>query len=215
MTRDYTSLITSEHRGQPKFAATVGLLTGALVDAQRVVESLTSVFDINTAVGVQLDIVGLWVGLTRRQTTPIGDVFLTWNDPDLGWNHASWKGPYEPSEGVTSLDDNTYRALLKAKVAANYWVGTREDLNLISEESLVDIGAHYVVVDNFDMSVTVYVVGAPSAVLLAMIKKGVVIPKTAGVRITGYTVTPANVKYFALDIGIGPFTAGLDIGVMA
>ena len=54
----YDSLITSEHLNSPKFVATVEAITSPLVSVQETLETIIPEFDIDSAVGVQLDIVG-------------------------------------------------------------------------------------------------------------------------------------------------------------
>lgn len=213
MADDYTTLITSQHRNKPRFAAIVSLLAGAFGSVADAMLGLVPAFDIDTAVGVQLDVIGLWVGIARRQVIPIPNVFFTWNDADLGWNYASWKGPFEPSEGVTFLDDSTYRAVLKAKIGSNYWAGSNQDLTQIGEEALSEFNIQCFTIDNLDMTITVYILGAPTAVLIQMIKRGVVPPKPAGVRVTGYILasTP-GAPFFALSVPTTTEVAGLDFG---
>lgn len=213
MARDYTQLITSEHADKPRFVATVALTCGMLGQAADVAQSLTSAFSVDEAIGAQLDKVGLWVGISRNQQVPIPNAYFSWDTAGLGWNQANWKGPYEPTEGITVLDDETYRAVIKAKIGSNYWAGTNETLQVIAESAFAGLGVQCFVIDNFDMSVTVYILGAPTAVLLALIKRGVVPPKTAGVRVAGYILaSDPGAPFFALDVYTTSEVAGLDFG---
>lgn len=213
MARDYTQLITSEHVDKPRFVATVALTTGMLGQAADAALSLTPAFSLDAAVGAQLDKVGLWVGISRNQNIPIPDAYFSWDTEGLGWDQANWKAPYDPVEGITTLDDATYRAVLKAKIGSNYWAGTNETLQVIAESAFADLGVQCFVVDNFDMSVTVYILGAPTAVLVALIKRGVVPPKTAGVRVAGYILaSEPGAPFFALDAYTTSEVAGLDFG---
>lgn len=213
MSTDYTSYITGQHRDKPSFLATVGLLAGALAQTNDAIMSLTEAFNIDAAIGQQLDIIGLWVGISRKQRVPVAGAFFSWNTAGVGWNQANWKGPYEPSEGIVSLDDETYRAVLKAKIGSNYWSGTNEDLGVIGQTAMSQLGVQCFVLDNFDMSITVYITGVPTNVLLEMIKRGVTPPKPAGVRITGYILASEDgAPFFALSVPTTTATAGLDFG---
>lgn len=210
---DYTTLITSAHRDQPKFVATVRLLTEAASAIAAVGLSFCEAFDVDMAVGVQLDTVGKWVGISRNLIVPITGAFFTWGDADLGWGMANWKGPYEPSEGVVTLDDDTYRAVIKAKIGSNYWDGTVEGLQQIGSTAFADLGVQCFVIDNFDMTATVYILGQPTTALIELIRRGIAPPKTAGVRITGYILASApGAPFFALSVPTTPVTAGLDFG---
>lgn len=213
MATDYTSYITSNHAGQPKFSAWVRELTGAVAEVTAGALALQPAFDVDSAVGVQLDVIGLWVGVARKQSVPITGAFFSWNTAGLGWNQANWKGPYEPTEGITNLDDETYRAVIKAKIGSNYWEGTNETLAEIGQTAMSQLGVQCFVLDNMDMSTTVYILGAPTKVLIEMIKRGVAPPKAAGVRITGYILASSpGAPFFALSVPTTTEVAGLDFG---
>lgn len=213
MTVDYIQLITNAHADKPKFVATVELLTRAAGSITDFALSLTGVFSVDTAIGVQLDQVGQWVGISRLQRVPITGAFFTWDDADLGWNRANWKGPFEPTEGITELDDDTYRAVIKAKIGSNYWNGTDLALNDIGQTAFAELGVNCFVLDNLDMSTTVYITGFPTQALIELIKRGIAPPKTAGVKVNGYILASApGAPFFALSVPTTSEVAGLDFG---
>lgn len=213
MAKDYSTLITNAFRDQPRFMATVGLVASAFGEIYDQNLAMTGAFSIDEAVGAQLDTVGLWVGISRQQSVPIANAYFSWNVAGLGWNEASWKGPNEPTEGITILDDTTYRAVIKAKIGSNYWNGTNQQLNEISQTAFVDLGVQCFVIDNYDMSVTVYIIGKPTAVLIELIRRGIMPPKPAGVRVAGYILaSESGAPFFALSTPTGPLLAGLDFG---
>lgn len=121
---DYTGLITSEHNQKPKFMATVTALAGSYADLINSLQSMPTVFDLDAAVGVQLDAVGLWVGITRNIDVPLTGVYFSLDTAGVGLDQGVWMGPFDPSTGVTALDDDTYRLLIRARIAANHWDGT-------------------------------------------------------------------------------------------
>lgn len=213
MAKDYTTLLPSLHASAPKFVAWVKVLTQAFGEISDSILGLVPAFDVDTAIGSQLDVIGLWVGLARKQSLPIAGAFFTWNDTALGWNHASWKAPYDATEGITTLDDETYRVAIKAKIGSNYWVGSNEALQEIGNTAMSSLDVQAFVIDNLDMSITIYILGAPSAVLIELIKRGVAPPKPAGVRVTGYILasTP-GAPFFALSVPTTTEVAGLDFG---
>lgn len=213
MAKDYTTLVSRNYRDKPNFMATVSLLAGAFGQAYDAQMSMLSAFDLDQAVGAQLDAIGLWVGIGRSLTVPITGAYFTWGDPALGWGMANWKGPNEPTEGITTLDDTTYRAVLKAKIGSNYWVGTNEAVNALASTAFTGMGVQCYVLDNQDMSVTVFIIGNPTAALLELIRRGIMPPKPAGVRVAGYILaSTAGAPFFALDAPTGPLLAGLDFG---
>ncbi|MGV8597866.1 DUF2612 domain-containing protein, partial [Pseudomonas aeruginosa] len=58
----YQKIITSYHKHKPKFYDHISLITQPLIDVQNATAKLIDDFDLDTAVGKQLDAVGLWVG---------------------------------------------------------------------------------------------------------------------------------------------------------
>jgi hypothetical protein len=120
----YLWLVSSWHSDKPKFMSTIAALVQPLIDAQTMLAALTADFDLDTAVGVQLDAVGQWIGRTRYVTEPVTGVFFGFNAPNPGFNKGVWLGPYSNTDALVALDDETYRSVLKLQAIANSWDGT-------------------------------------------------------------------------------------------
>ena len=208
MVVDYTKYITNEHADQPKLTAWITALTKGADDTVAVLKTMSGLFDLDAAVGVQLDAIGDWVGIGRVQPVPNTLTFFSWNTAGLGWNQANWRGPFEPWYTYVTLDDATYRAIIKAKIGGNYWVGTSEEAQAIGAEAAAGIGVTCYVLDNLDMTVTVYIVGTPSAYLLQMIKNGLIPPKAAGVRLASYKIGGTTTAIPELTSGRAPVPFG-------
>ncbi|SCB10344.1 Protein of unknown function [Cupriavidus alkaliphilus] len=123
---DYTGLVTSEHSQRPKFMSVVAALAQPMVDLMNLLGGMPDKFDLDQAVGAQLDDVGRWVGISRRVSTPLTGVYFSFDTPGVGFDQGSWKGPFDSDTGLTLLDDDTYRLVLRAKIGANHWDGTLE-----------------------------------------------------------------------------------------
>src|SRR5690348_17170401 len=104
---DYTGLITSEHADKPKFMAMVAAVAQCAVDQMTLLQSMPTAFDLDAAVGVQLDAVGIWVGLNRNIAVPIDNVYFSWDTAGVGWDQGVWKQPGDPDNGITRMDDGT------------------------------------------------------------------------------------------------------------
>jgi hypothetical protein len=208
---DYTALLTSEHADKPKYVALVSALVGCLVDAQNALIAMGQAFDLDAALGVQLDAVGLWVGVSRRVPTPITGVYFTWGADGLGWGQGKWKGPFDSDTGLVSLDDETYRLLLRAKIGANHWDGSLAGSKPIYDA--IFTGSESVKVqDNNDMSIDVILAiqgTVPSKLLIAVFERGYVGLKPEGVHAT-YSVAYSPI--FGFGAG-NPLLAGWGTGV--
>lgn len=182
-TDDYVALTTSQHRDKPNFQAFLRMITQPLVDNQALLVAMrTSTFDLDTAVGVQLDAVGLWVGIGRIVNVPITGVYFTWQDIVAdGWGRGFWKGPFDPATGIVSLDDDTYRIVIRAKILANSWDGTVQSLCAFWDWLF---GAGVVkVTDNLDMTATLtYTAAALNAVQTSLLTNGAFFHKPGGVH---------------------------------
>jgi fibronectin type 3 domain-containing protein len=215
--RRYTDLVTSEHATKPKFIATLSALVGPAVDYQNFLrQGLAKAFDLDTAIGVQLDQVGLWVGRSRAVSIPLADTYFSWDDNRLGWDSGVWQGPYDPVTGITSLDDDTYRNLLRAKIVLNATDGTIttaiEALELLFSEVP---GTLLSVKDNQDMTMTVGISGViPPAIYIALLQANELVIAPEGVGID-YVVTSVNTTaIFGWDVA-SPIIGGWDVGAWA
>jgi hypothetical protein len=208
----YTDLITSEHNKRPKFMAVVETLAEPMVDLQNVLSAMPVKFDLDNAVGDQLDTIGLWVGISRDVPVPLTGVYFSLDIDGLGFDQGSWKGPFDPDAGLTRLDDDTYRLVIRAKIGANHWDGTLESSKAILD-SIFGGGTFVFIQDNQDMSMTIGIAGViPSAVFLAVLANGLIPLKPEGVRINIVIVTTVDgAPMFGFDMD-NNLVAGFDVG---
>src|SRR5215471_16222264 len=117
--------VTSEHQDKQKYIDTVSITVQPYADTILTETNYFLYYDLDLAIGVQLDGVGEWVGRTRYLKVPVGN-FFTWSTVDLklGWSQAPWKRPFDTGEGTLILPDESYRILLRAVILANHWDGT-------------------------------------------------------------------------------------------
>lgn len=197
-TTDYTGLITSEHQQRPKFMATVAALVQPVVDQINTLLSMPGKFDLETAIDDQLDVVGEWVGISRRVSIPV----VTYS-PD---------GPTISTSEITSLDNDTFRLLIVAKIAANNWDGTAESLvSLLEIVFPPSSGTLVFVEDNFDMTMTIGISGAiPSITFLSLLFNEYLPIKPSAVRINWYPVTSEyGMPIFGFDMS-NQYVGGFD-----
>src|SRR5512139_586176 len=110
---NYTSLVTRFHKKRPKFIETITQSLQPIVDGYNFVEGLPEKFDLDTAIGVQLDVVGKWINLSRDVYIPVPDPWFRFGDAKRGWSQGYWAEPLYFKENMAVLDDETYRRLLK------------------------------------------------------------------------------------------------------
>lgn len=183
----YLKRVTSWHNNKPRYLDTIALLTQPFIDCQSVLAALPSAFGLDDAVGVQLDTLGLWVGVGRVVDSP--------------------------DAGVITMDDDAYRMVLRAKIQANHWDGTMEELPGIYASLSPSLGATIFAVDNFDMTMDVFVSGTQLTPLMrAIIAMGLLDIKPEGVRVRNHIISSDTGKLFGFDID-NDFIAGFDQAV--
>lgn len=217
----YTDLITNYHSQKPLFVDHIDLITRPLSDTGNAITAFITEFDIDEAVGVQLDILGKWIGRTRIVSQPISGIYFSFDTDGLGFDQGVWQGPYDPDAGFTNLGDETYRIILKAKIAINHWDGTNETLPIILDTALIGSGLKMQIVDNQDMTISVWVfpekdISDVSLELIAAIRQGYLTVKAAGVW-AGDIETPSietpstGNKFFGFDMD-NDYIAGFETG---
>ena len=210
----YTDLITSEHADKPKFMAVVGLTTDPFAKAIALLGDFTRQFDIDSAIGAQLDVVGEWVGFGREITTPLEGVYFSWGVDGVGGGQGYWKRPFDPDTGLTNLPDEPYRTVLRAKAALNQWDGR-------VDTAIADIGPIFPnntvwIIDNQDMSMTVAVGGAQlDPVYAALLTGGYLSLKPGGVQINYLFSSLPPAPIFAWGITDSELFGGWGVGAWA
>lgn len=183
---DYQNLITSQHANKSKFLASVAASLQPLVDMQNLLLGIPALYDVDQAIGVQLDSVGLWVGVSRYVAVPLA-AFFSWGIVGLGWGEAIWHQPLTPVTDLHRLDDATYRLLIKARIISNNWDGTIAGaypaLAVLFSGSSTP-GTVLTIVDNMNMTMTLTIGGQPpGALFTALIEAGELGLKPVAVRV--------------------------------
>jgi len=121
---DYLALIPPLNASKPNFMATIAATVAPFADAQTFLAGLSLAFDLDVAIGAQLDVVGQWIGRSRNIVAPISNVWFSWGIALKGWGEGFWYVPESAGTMTYVLDDTTYRRLLRAKILANNGDGT-------------------------------------------------------------------------------------------
>jgi hypothetical protein len=131
----YKNLLIIQYNNKPKAQETIELNLNALLKDD-ILNQLEDAFNLETAIGKQLDILGKYIGLDRFFSQPaniIGDFFsfstystFTTDTGDLGFSTYSTFGTettkflsYNNITGTQILSDDDYRFLLKLKIIQN------------------------------------------------------------------------------------------------
>lgn len=210
---NYTNLITVEHKDAPRFVATVELSCNAHAQGQDILLALPSYFDVDSAVGVQLDAVGEWVGKSRYVDIDLLGVYFEFDNEEyaVGWDEGLWQQAHDIETQTTALDDFTYRKVLYAKIAANHWNGTADNLYSIFEETFGGY-YHFCIFDNLNMTFSMVIAGAKITQLdEAILKSGDLTMSPIGVGLTDIFVPPSGGLVMAWDVDESDALGGWDV----
>jgi hypothetical protein len=185
---DYTTLITSEHNKQPKFMALIDAVVNGIGATADVLLSMPAAFDLDNAVGNQLDIDGEWIGQARVVTQVLTVGFFGFADDPAAATFGELSNPsiggrfYELGEAFATtsvLGDPEYRLVLRARIVRNQSDGTTGDL-LAGLGFL--FGAAAVVTDPGNLSVTITIPSADvTATQKSLLTTFDLLPRPAGV----------------------------------
>lgn len=179
----YLGLFTSLYKTSPKLNAWQTIRLQPLADIMTCAAGITAAYDLDTAVGVQLDILGQVIGASRTV-------------------------PFQPSMGVSPiLDDSTYRLLLYAKRGINTWNG--KILSLYPLWQTLFPGGNIIFIDNQNMTATIILAGTFSSIQSDLIENDLIVPRPEGV-LYKYVVAP-SFPLFGADLN-NAYIAGADLG---
>ncbi len=181
----YTSYITSGNQ-TPNFLAIVDKLTQPFLDLQ----GLNVDLDINTATGTMLDIIGEWVGVPRQLSAPL-DIALLWDTVGRTWDSSYiWGDETASNSGIVTLDDTSYRFVIKFQILRNRYDGTKATAYEII--STLSTGTAIILEDAMNMTINVIVALASlDTITQALLTSGYLNFAPFGVK-TNYYITPSH-----------------------
>lgn len=193
----WLALVPPENNQKPNFMAMLQLVLQPFADMVAVSAALPGLFDLDDAVGSQLDIVGEWIGISRNVNVPLTGVYFSWDTAGRGWDEGAWQGPFDPDDGLVTLADPEYRFLLQAKIALNQWDGTIPGAQAIFSDLYPN--RTVLILDGENNHMAFIMTSAPvSAVKAALFTGGYINPVPAGVQVDGYFIAP-TLPIFGFD----------------
>lgn len=211
---EYTALIAGHWAHKERFQQWIYELTEPLrIARERLAQMAVDTFDLDKAVGAQLDAVGARIGLARGLPVAIPDVFFALDDVDgIGLDFGVWLTKLDTTTTLVTMGDNVYRMALKAKVQLNHYDGTLEAVTKVLRELFQAFNcdnAFIDVIDNQDMTFIVNCVKADTnPILLALLESRFLDVVAAGV---GARFEDALVPGFGFDLNTG-YVKGFDRG---
>ena len=221
---EYVNLLIKQYWEKPKAYAEIEMKASSWRRTFEWLDSFTDEFDLDTATGARLDIIGRIVGIRRTVPFVVPKIAFGFDEnvSARGFDdkfspladRAPFQDKFERAYTSLQLDDTAYRFFIRARIAKN--VGgpyLADDQGLAIQEvvgTLFD-GLAYVL-DKKDMTMTLYVSPQYNLDNLRAILRLALLPKPQGVR---YAVIvqadPGETFGFADNVNSLPFADKFDL----
>lgn len=202
------SRVAAQYTESQKFLAYIRALLASSAELEAVLQKVAEQVDIDLAEGVNLDVIGEIVGISRIIPASVQLAFFGFQDNAAALNFgeegsqgigARFYDEGEPYLATSVLNDPEFRLLIRAKIVKNHAFGTNEDViaglaylfggGMAIQVAVEDIGG---------MAIQV-AVGRPLTYLEKVLITNLdVLPRPAGVRIS-QRVTYSTTSYFGFD----------------
>jgi hypothetical protein len=191
---EYVNLLIKQYWEKTKASAEIEMKASSWRRSFDWLSSFENEFDLDSATGDRLDIIGRIVGIGRAipyavpkiafgfdenpNSRGFDDLFSPLND------RVPFQDLFESESTELVLDDNSYRLFIRAKIKKNisspYLVS--DDSLSIQDATINIFGGLAYVTDNYDMTMTMHVSPVFSSSTLDALFKMSLIPKPQGVR---------------------------------
>ena len=208
------SRVATQYTESQKFLAYIRALLDSSADLESVLQKVAEQSDIDLAEGVNLDVIGEIVGVSRIipesiavrffgfEGQPGGDVFGEEGVLGIG---SRFRDELEPETATSVLADPEYRLLIRAKIVKNHAHGTNEDI--LQGLAYLFNAPRTVVEDLGGMAIGVAIGRQLTFQEKALVTVLDILPRPAGVRIN-WRATFDSANYFGFDGQPGALSFG-------
>lgn len=150
-------------------------------------------YNLDTAIGKQLDVIGRIVGISRTVPFSVPKKYFGFDGHLNSYPFGSkfnvvvsypFRSRFEIPYSDGQLNDNDYRFFIKAKIIKNYATSKNIDSNSLSIQNAVDylFNSKAYITDNYDMSMTLYIDSSYDSSKLTYLENLDLLPRPQGVR---------------------------------
>lgn len=203
----YKNLLLYQYQNLTKANATIDLLIRQSI-CDLVPLDVRDGFNIDTAVGPQLDILGKYIGFSRRVLSQIPRDWFKFGDTTTPLLAVTGFTAYDSvvnptsvflrysmlAESFTDLDDEEYRLMLKVQIVLN---STDNTLKSIAEILYAFFGTDLICYDAKDMSISYVTKPAAKKTALLFASQNA-LPKPQGVKLAGVYLVADPAKVYGM-----------------
>lgn len=190
----YLLLLIKQYYSKPKARAEIEMKVREYEKLYNIISTFPDEFDVDQAYGHRLDLIGKIVGVSRNVDEVVDKIGFGFdgNDNARGFADkddatvvsAPFIEKFTPEYTDLQMDDPTYRLIIKAKIAVNNTSAYMVNDERISMQEVIQTAFENRawVVDNYNMSLDLYVSPVFETQRLRVINKLNLLPKPQGVR---------------------------------
>lgn len=194
LSEEYVNLLITQYYDSPRAEAEITAKVERWEALFNSIREVSYLFDIDEAYGDILDKIGIIEGISRVVPLVIPRVAFGFDgnensrgfgDPSIsGESSAPFQDALSPAYNDKTLQDNEYRALIKVKAALNNGSAFMVSDEFISMQEVIvqAFSGEAFVVDNKDMTLTLYISTNLEQDVLNLVKALDLLPKPLGVK---------------------------------
>jgi hypothetical protein len=213
--KEYEDLLIIQYSDKPKASAMVSAIVNRFKNTFDTLSMFETEFDLDTARGVQLDIIGKIVGISRNVENVIPKIFFGFDDNinAKGFGLAQFFTLDQSEYSDTQLTDSDYRFFIKMKIIKNMAKATMADDDSRNINSVLFslFGGNAYFIDNKDMTLDLYIENSSRAYLLPFAQSFDLIPLPQAVGINYVFLAGGNSFGFSNN----PNSKGFNNGTFA
>ena len=208
------SRVATQYTESQKFLAYVRALLESSAELEAVLQKVAEQTDIDLAAGVNLDVIGEIVGVSRIIPASVQLAFFGFQDNAAALNFGEegaqgvggrFYDEGEPYLATSVLNDPEFRLLIRAKIVKNHAHGTNEDI--LQGLAYLFNAPRTVVEDLGGMAISVAIGRQLTFQEKALVTVLDILPRPAGVRIN-WRSTFDSARYFGFDGQPGALSFG-------
>ena len=214
---NFWDTVLSQYANNPQVVGIISTFNQGADQTQKLDEFYSNIWDISTATGYGLDLLGRIIGITRNITVDTAIPYFSFDDPNAGFDNPA-APVYTPGNAIltssqVTLGDYDYRFLLLAKAALNIGQATGPGIMSVLNSFFNHYGANIFINELYQnpLNFTLCQSGVPlSTTNLAILVRSVLNIRPPGTSIK-HVVTTGDGPLFGFDCE-NQYVSGFDVG---
>ena len=185
--------IYAQYRNKPNAKAWYSIVPTLGLEICNAFEAVRTSYNIDTAVGAQLDVIGRIVVIDRSYESSVAWDSTMWGQQSVQWGGAGMQWQSTGQTINNEISDAIFRTLIKAKIAKNNSDATLD--GVVEALMYITDATPIRVIDNEDMTMSVSFGSQLDNITRFVLDTFDIVPRPQGVEFLGYTEEPAITQW--------------------